>query len=457
MTLVRRSVVVLVLLIASTTLNSASLRQFASDSQVVLAADGTVSGSSLFGGYQPVGFGAGTTGGLGGHVYVVRSTADDGTYGTLRYFVERIAGPRWIVFDPDVFPPSTKTSIYLRSPLLINGAPDDDANNLTIDGRGSWVSVRRNISWGLMRGCWYKAGQTPPNLVCWDPDVPSTYGSAYECFKKDGATVGPLIQIRSAKNVIITHIDFAKIRTGTAPPTPIGPHWLDDQCFEDMISVYNKDSERSTKYYDRIWINRSEFRNCGDECVAVTSSSSMGIIAGVTVSRNLFAYTNKGLMVTGGPEPLPPNNMGLAASVYQNRFVSVMMRQPRVERAYADVFNNLYEDWRSKAIDARDYSRVMVEQNVFRSVTTPANAWTYSGTNAYLWARNNVLSTSAITGTSRSSFPACSFAGGPFYNNCSVPMAALSAVSYITARDWVRARSGWQQVANDVRIAVEGR
>jgi pectate lyase len=221
-----------------------------------------------------------------------------------------------------------------------------------------------------------------------------------------------------------------------------------------MISVDNLDANRATEYYDRIWINRSEFRDCGDECVAVTSSSSNGTLARVTVSHNLFAFTNKGLMITGGATPIPPLRMGLAASVYQNRFVSVMMRQPRVERAYADVFNNLYENWLSKAIDARDYSRVMVEQNVFRSVTTPSGAWTYSGVDAHLWARNNVKSTSAITGTNRSPFPACSSAGGPFYNDCSVRMFSLSSTSYTVARDWVRARSGWAQAANDVRDAI---
>jgi hypothetical protein len=77
------------------------------------------------------------------------------------------------------------------------------------------------------------------------------------------------------------------------------------------------------------------------------------IIAGVTVSRNLFASTGKGLI--------------------------------------ADVFNNLYENWLSRTIDAHDYSRVIVEQNVFRSVTTTSAAFTDSGVNAYLWARTHEL------------------------------------------------------------------
>jgi pectate lyase len=454
MSIRRRSLSAAFALMASATLTSVAPGQLTS-ARIVIGPDGRVVDSSLFDGNEPAGFAAGTTGGLGGRVYVVTSTADDGADGTLRYGVETLTEARWIVFDPNVFPPNVKTTIDLQRPLQIIGADNPAANNLTIDGRGSRVSLRRSVSWGLMLGCWYEAGQPEWNRVCWDPDIPSTYGSAYECFKEPGAKVGPLINIKSAKNIIITHIDFAKVRTGTPPPTPIGPHWLDDQCFEDMISVYNLASERDTQYYDRIWINRSEFRDCGDECVAVTSASSNGYLARVTLSRNLFASTNKGLMISGGPEPLPPSTMGLAASVYQNRFVSVKMRQPRVELAYADVFNNLYENWLSKAIDAQNYSRVTAEQNVFRSVTTASGAWTYSGVNAYLWARGNVKSDSAITGTSRSPFPACSSAGGPFYNDCSVPMFGLSSTSYAAARDWVRARSGWAPTANDVRDAAQ--
>jgi pectate lyase len=260
---------------------------------VVVAANGTVVGSALFDNHEPDGFGRGTTGGLGGRVYVVTSTADTEVYGTLHYGVERLVGPRWIVFHPNVFPPAVKTSIDPQRPLNVSGSRSDDANNLTIDGRGSWVSIRRSISWDDMEEHWFVAGTRTP----WDPGDETTIAPAYECHEKDN--VGPIVQIRSAKNIIITHIDFAKVRTGTPPPTPSMSVWLDDQCFDDMITVYNGDSERATTYYDRIWINNSEFRNCGDECVTVYSASTAGIIAGVTLSRNLFANTHKGLMIGG--------------------------------------------------------------------------------------------------------------------------------------------------------------
>jgi pectate lyase len=425
----------------------------------VIVQNGYVLDSSLFAlGSRPVGFGAGTSGGRYGKVYMVTSSADDGSYGTLRYGVQNLAGPRWIVFDPNLFPPGVKTSIYLNSPLRIDGTNNDERrdNHLTIDGRGSYVSLRRNISWNLMQKCWYKPVEDPNDRKCWDGSDLTTWSSAYECFKAPNAVVGPLINIRSAKNVIITHIDFAKFRIDTPPPTPTNPHQADYQCFEDMITIFNGQSDQTTENYNFIWINRSEFRDCGDECVTATAPSYNGVIAGVTVSRNLFANTYKGLMFGNGTGPAAPtDNYGLAGSVYQNRFVNVRIRQPRVQNAYADVFNNLFENWLDSAVSAKPQSRVMVEQNVFRAVVETAGAWGYDASDqqSRLWARDNILNTGEITGTSRSPFPACAAAGGPFYNDCSVPMTRLSLMTYPAARDWVRARAGWENTRNDVRDA----
>lgn len=39
-----------------------------------------------------------TTGGRGGEVYIVTSLADDGMPGTLRYGIEKLDGPRTIIF-----------------------------------------------------------------------------------------------------------------------------------------------------------------------------------------------------------------------------------------------------------------------------------------------------------------------------------------------------------------------
>lgn len=44
------------------------------------------------------GYGRMTTGGRGGEVYIVTSLADDGMPGTLRYGIEKLDGPRTIIF-----------------------------------------------------------------------------------------------------------------------------------------------------------------------------------------------------------------------------------------------------------------------------------------------------------------------------------------------------------------------
>src|SRR5687768_11113807 len=96
------------------------------------------------------GFGGNTTGGVGGRLYLVTRTDDPlpTVPGTLRYGVEEQSGATWIVFDKRVFPAATKRIIYLRSWL-------SPRSNLTIDGRGSYVSLRRvyyndHANWNLI-------------------------------------------------------------------------------------------------------------------------------------------------------------------------------------------------------------------------------------------------------------------------------------------------------------------
>jgi len=73
-----------------------------------------------------VGFGADTTGGRGGTICTVTSTADSGA-GSLRDCVEAASGPRWIRFAVD-------GEIALRSKLRLAG-------NMTVDGRDRAVEI----------------------------------------------------------------------------------------------------------------------------------------------------------------------------------------------------------------------------------------------------------------------------------------------------------------------------
>ena len=68
------------------------------------------------------GYGRMTTGGRGGEVYIVTSLADDGMPGTLRYGIEKLDGPRTIIFQ-------VSGTIFLHKDLKIR------KGNLTIAGQ----------------------------------------------------------------------------------------------------------------------------------------------------------------------------------------------------------------------------------------------------------------------------------------------------------------------------------
>jgi len=208
----------------------------------------TVTSSNLFNDLW--GFGSGTTGGLNGTVYCVESTADDGSPGTLRYGIESLSGDTWIVFDPEHFPPATKTTIALSSRL------DLDRGNLTIDGRGSYVSLRRIV----------------PSGVCGGGDE--------------------VILNRGFENIILTHLDFARTYPFDSTKEDCG----------DLVTIYNEDPEET--HFDNIWINQSDFYDCGDDCVSMAFFSA-STRADVTISRNQFLGVNsaneKALML--GIEP----------------------------------------------------------------------------------------------------------------------------------------------------------
>jgi hypothetical protein len=380
--------------------------------------------STLF--YELWGFGSGTTGGLGGRLYVVTRRDDPlpTQPGTLRYGVESLSGPTWIVFDEQVFPAASKRMIYLNATLQAR-------SDLTIDGRGSYVSLRR---------AYYL------DHVNWERIGADKWQCHYEAAHRGEG--GPIVELRSAKNVIFTHLEFQQEYRNAIddPGVPDISNYtrLTMDCFGDAISIFNLAGEESERQYDRIWINHSEFRQCGDECIGVTHPNETRR-AYLTISNNLFAVTNKGFLLGGLSTDAP---FMIAASFYRNRFVGVNGRQPRVGKAYAHAFNNVYEDWKATAIAAHSYSRVLVEHNVFRPITTTGGSWSVDAgaIDARLWARNNVYS---VAGTfTTPSFPACNSA---WYYPCNVPIISIARLSYADARDTLRPLAGWKDVSNDVR------
>ena len=370
------------------------------------------------------GFGAATTGGLGGQVYVVTRRDDPSVPvpGTLRYGVEQAPLPTWIVFDARVFPAGVRRTIYLRSALALR-------SNTTIDGRGSFVSLRRA----------YRLEH-----VDWDLVNEGVWQCRYEPAHKGKG--GPILAFDGAANVIVTHLEFVQEYRGVHDaddadvPDISNYTQLDTECFGDVINIVNDDE--LVQQFNNIWINQSNFTQCGDECIGITHPNTTRR-AYLTISNNQFTWSYKAVLLGGLSTDTP---FMIAGSFYGNRFVGVKRRQPQVGKAYAHVFNNIYEDWKASAVSATPFSRVISEHNVFRAITTTERSWVVDGTDASLWARHNKGS---VTGNFNTpTFPACGFA---WYYRCDVPRIDIASMSYSTARDVLRALGGWKNVPNDVR------
>lgn len=365
------------------------------------------------------GYAKGTTGGLGGELYNVTRTDDSLEPGTLRYALKVLTGPTWIVFDANVFPPNVKKSIYVDTPLNLR-------DNVTIDGRGSYVSIRKIYNWQDAQWTRVREG-------------------VYECdaVSKPSRDMGSIMKIRSAKNIIITHLDFWQKIEGNEPSYAV----KDKQCFNDVISIYNTAPDQTTKYFTNIWINQSSFQDCADECIGITRSSSRSR-SYITISNNSFKNGYKGIVI-GIPDDY---SYKTAVSIYQNRFVNMKQRMPRVQDAIAHVFNNVYENWGSYGVGAWDSTRVIVEENVFRAISQKNDPWRRYGTSSsYVWARNNIFAgVSNPSAYETSNYPKSHSEGGPWYYDDRVATSIFKR-GYSTAISQLRALSGWQNHPNDVR------
>ena len=361
------------------------------------------------------GFGSGTTGGQAGSIYVVDKTTDTGEEGTLRHAVETGTEPRWIVFSPTVFPANVKKAIYLETAL-------EPRDNITIDGRGSYVSLRKRYS--------YADAQ-------WNEVSPT----AAECVAVETPTydMGPMLLLRSKKNIVITHIDFAKIYEGTPPAYDI----IDKQCFGDVITIYNAAGDQATQYFDKIWINQSNFVDCGDECIAITRGSSAQR-GNISISNNYFKNTYKAIVAGSGNE----GTQWTALSIYQNRFLTVRQRSPRAQAAVSHVFNNAYENWLSHGIAVMSDHSTAIEQNVFYAGDRTIYPWVAGGTPVtppFSW--NNQYYGVTNSSSYENAAPA---SPSPFDGRLG-DAVDLSGMSFSAALNWIRAKAGWKDSINDAQ------
>lgn len=388
------------------------------------------------------GFAIGTTGGQEGSVYVVDKTTDTNTgealiEGTLRHAVNTATGPRWIKFDSTVFPLTTQVSIILKTPIYLK-------DNITIDGRGSHVLLRKRYSYADVDWTTYS---NPARAEC--NVKPAPHVPAYD--------MGAILLLRSVKNVVITHIHFAKdYLNPEAIPSDL-PALRDKQCFGDVIAIYNASTEQNTKYFDRIWINQSRFADCGDECIAITRSSSLtegGVArkARITVSRNAFLNTYKGIVVGSGYEGMHKTEL----SLYLNRFYGIFERSPRAQDAKIHVFNNAYESWGPYGIGMVAYHTSAIQQNVFFAGAESYYPWRAYPIETgapviYPWSWGNKyygVTNPTSYETTAPADPSAFY--GYLTEGSGGTVENLDAMSFSTALQHIRDQADYREVANDV-------
>jgi|GEM_PF-2702224 len=366
-----------------------------------------------------------TRGGLGGKLYTVTRKDDAKEPGTLRYGIESLQGPTWIVFDPQVFPPNTDTPIYLDKYINFR-------DNITVDGRGSKVSIRKKSYWS---------------------DVTWKNNRLWECVKKPNAThdMGGIFKLHSVHNVIITHLIFRNEYVGT-PPQPGGTALslteLNLDCFGDTIGIYNLNGEVNTKTYDNIWINHSEFSYCGDECIGITRSSKLNT-SHITLSNNRIGPTTKGVLVGLSDDKA----FGINLSMYRNHLINLRMRCPMLTNAILHSYNNIFENWFEYCLGLDMNTRAIIEQNVFIGGSLPTNLWLKLPTaiNSEVWLKNNLISgVTDVNQFTNTAFPICSNkTGGSWYYDCSVPTINISALSLEQAHTKIKNYVGWKTTSND--------
>lgn len=168
---------------------------------------------------QREGYGRAATGGLGGRVVLVTSSADSGP-GTLRNLVERAREPLWVIFASDL-------SIDLKSQIGVS-------SNITIDGRGRSVTLH---DWGL-------------SLVNVD-NVIVTHVAVDGRFR-EGAQA---INLAPAHDVWLDHLTLARTQDRLinvkAGSTDVTLSWIRFEDHNKVMLFNNLVSENLFEFYER--------------------------------------------------------------------------------------------------------------------------------------------------------------------------------------------------------------
>ncbi len=424
----------------------------------------TVTSSNLLN--QREGFGRDTFGGLNGTLYVVSDKRDYDTTknepvipNTLRYVLEEIEGPRWIVFSPSLFNQSlTDGRIIARFNLKRRLRITD--GDVTIDGRAGQDSQGRPRVVALTR------------QYNWSNHVVTENGQS--CDVKKNANGEPLehdsgiLEIANTSNVIISHLIFRQYRSGS-PSQPV----LYQSCFGDQISVFNNypkdenDKENPTllshlNSYDAIWINRSQFYICGDECIGITRPSA-NRNAYISITGNEFYQSSKSILI-GANSLYWINNANhfdtdwrLYITVSGNHFYRGHLRMPRFNSGYFHFYNNLFEAWGDRAIDPREFTRSFIEQNLFRTWLSGGGIEYQSidtdfqnDDDEFAWADRNHYNGTAVNRDA--DFPNVPTSNYPYYydEDALGEMIDFYSLSWSVARSTFSQITGWVSEPNDV-------
>jgi len=314
--------------------------------------------------------------------------------GTLRYCAESAKNARkdemtWIIFDRKVFPPNKNEAIELNEGL-------DLGSNTIIDGRGAKVTI---------------------------------------CSMKDIH----LFPIRDAKNVILKNLILHKVapysRNKAGLEFPISERPGID--LERALLGVDGDGIAFRGSCDNIWIDHCTFFLCGDESIGVMSSEDVDNTK-ATVSWCDFS-DQYNVASVGHVEEEKAFDEKIRLTFHHNKIKGAARRNPRVNRATADVYNNYLEGWVDWGMAANASSRVLVEGNIFEASqsTIAINIGTTTQTRGFVRTKNNAL----INGAELDSYMPAKVQDPPYKRTVSKADEKL--------KELLNLQCGWQNMCMD--------